>query len=801
MRGHGRSEADLKALAALADLPATWMDLSVQGILESLAEALCDMLDLDCIGVSLAGGPEERTMKIARVGQGRDDLETLRPALTELLDMDGDDVPDFIDVPSTGQRLKVHARRFEIAREEGVLVTGTFRETFPTETDEVLITLALNQAFLTVAERRSREQVQRFELRYTNLVAQAPLSMQVFDPHGRTLMVNDAWKQLWGVTLEDLEDYNILEDRQLENKGALDAIKRGFAGEPTRLPTVEYDRDETLPLHASDVDARHWITAVIYPVKDAQGEVQEVILVQEDSTAKALAEEAERKALERLEMALRASDLGHWELGLSDHTATRNLRHDQIFGYDTLLPTWTYDIFLEHVVPDDREAVDSAFRHAIETQTPWDFECRIQRIDGEIRWIWARGQVFGNLGHRNRRMAGTVADISERKRLEEELHLRVEQLNEAARSKDEFIATLAHELRNPLSPIRTSLEIMKIPGVDEGILRQSRDLMERQVQHLVRLVDDLLDVARVMQGKIELRKEPIDLAAVVARSIETAHPFIESREHVLVVEIPDEPLPLEVDPVRMIQVIGNLLTNAAKYTEPGGRITVAAHREGDDVILRVVDTGIGIATEMLPHIFDVFVQVDHATTRAHGGLGLGLTLVKNFVELHGGRVEAHSAGPGTGSAFVVRLPLAREPVREAASADMRRPFATGSGRRLLVIDDNQDAARTLGMLLELQGFDVRIAHDGPSGLKLATEFRPKLILLDLGMPGMDGYAVVRTIRDTASISDTIVVALTGWGKDEDRRRTARAGFDHHLVKPVDPKELRGVLETFIDQGR
>jgi signal transduction histidine kinase len=372
-----------------------------------------------------------------------------------------------------------------------------------------------------------------------------------------------------------------------------------------------------------------------------------------------------------------------------------------------------------------------------------------------------------------------------------------ESLREANRRKDEFLAMLAHELRNPLAPIRNSLEILKMPRLDGAAAERIREMMERQVHHLVRLVDDLLDVSRVMRGKVDLRTEPVELASVVARAVETAQPLIEARGHELTIGLADESLPLEADPVRLAQVVGNLLTNAAKYTESHGRISLTARREGDQAVLRVRDTGIGIPADMLPRVFDLFVQVDHATTKAQGGLGVGLTLVKSLAEMHGGTVEAHSPGPGEGSEFVVRLPLSarrQEPPGKKEDAGQPQPESP-SGRRLLVVDDNRDAAESLALLLRLQGHEVRVAHDGPAALEMVSSHRPEMVFLDIGMPGMDGYEVARRLQHMPGMRGVRLAALTGWGQEDDRRRTAQAGFDHHLVKPVEPKVLEELLAT------
>jgi PAS domain S-box-containing protein len=372
----------------------------------------------------------------------------------------------------------------------------------------------------------------------------------------------------------------------------------------------------------------------------------------------------------------------------------------------------------------------------------------------------------------------------------------VQQLRDQDRRKDEFLATLAHELRNPLAPIRNALQILKMPRLDTTTVERSREMMERQVHQLVRLVDDLLDVSRVMRGKVELRKEKLELATVVARAVETVQPLIESQGHELIVSLSPESLPLDGDPVRLAQVVGNLLTNAAKYTQANGRIWLTGQRVGDDAVLRVRDTGIGIAPDMLPHIFELFVQVDHASTRSQGGLGIGLTLVKNLVEMHHGTVEAHSAGLGRGSEFVVRLPLMlqayREEIEDDNGEEQQEPLLS-SGHRLLVVDDNRDAAESLAMLVRLQGHEVRVAHDGTAALEMVKDYRPALVFLDIGMPKMDGYEVARRLRQQPGLENIRLAALTGWGQQEDRRRTAEAGFDHHLVKPLEPKALERLL--------
>jgi signal transduction histidine kinase len=363
---------------------------------------------------------------------------------------------------------------------------------------------------------------------------------------------------------------------------------------------------------------------------------------------------------------------------------------------------------------------------------------------------------------------------------------------EADRRKDEFLATLAHELRTPLAPIRNSVHILRMAGGDPGTAERVYDMMERQVNHMVRLVDDLMEVSRITRGKIELRREQVDLAAVVRSALETSNPLIEAARHQLTVSLPDEPLILNADLVRLAQVLANLLNNAAKYTPEGGRIWLTARRAGSNAEISIRDTGAGIPAEVLPKVFDLFMQVERTYSRAQGGLGIGLTLVRSLVSMHGGTVEARSDGPGRGSEFVVRLPLAAGRLAPHERDGDGRPAAVAP-RRILVVDDNHDAADSLGMLLKFLGADVRTANDGPAALEAFKTYRPSVVLLDIGLPGMDGYEVARQARQQPESEDVTLIALTGWGQEEDRRRSREAGIDHHLIKPVD----LGVLERLL----
>ena len=373
------------------------------------------------------------------------------------------------------------------------------------------------------------------------------------------------------------------------------------------------------------------------------------------------------------------------------------------------------------------------------------------------------------------------------------------ELREADARKDEFLATLAHELRNPLAPVRNAAHVLRMKAPDDPELRWGRDVIERQVEHLTRLVDDLLDISRIARGRLELRKERVELREVIRSAVEMSRPLIEQRAHELTVHLPEKPVYLQADSVRLAQVFMNLLNNAAKYTERGGDIRLTAEVADGSLVVRVRDTGAGIAADALPRIFELFYRADSSLERSHPGLGIGLSLVGRLVEAHGGSVVARSEGPGKGSEFAVTLPTVEEPEErrtdgQAGRKDGVRIDATAS-RRVLVADDVKDAADSLAMLLELRGYEVRTAHDGHEAVEVAEEFRPHVALLDIGMPKLNGYDACRRIRERPWGQRMVLIALTGWGQPEDRRRTEEAGFDAHIVKPVEIKVLLEVLAS------
>jgi CheY-like chemotaxis protein len=382
-----------------------------------------------------------------------------------------------------------------------------------------------------------------------------------------------------------------------------------------------------------------------------------------------------------------------------------------------------------------------------------------------------------------------AADLIERARFEEAL-------KEADQRKDEFLATLAHELRNPLAPILNDLQIIRM-APDTQVLTDACNMMERQLGQVVHLIDDLLDVSRISQGKVELRKKRVQLATVARNAVEACRPLIESRGHKLQVTLPADPIFLDADSTRLTQVFSNLLNNSAKYSDRGAHIDFTAVRKGSEVMVSVKDTGIGIAPDMLARVFDLFTQVHRDQQRSHGGLGIGLTLVKRLVEMHGGSVVARSPGPGQGTEFTVRLPLAGGPAEAAA-----RPKPSEEAcapRRILVVDDNRDQAESLALLLKLMGHEVRVCFGGQEALEAAGEFRPEVMLIDIGLPGIDGHDLARRIREQPGLRDILLIAQTGWGQEDDRSRSRAAGFDYHLVKPVIPQTIQDILKASLSK--
>jgi PAS domain S-box-containing protein len=493
---------------------------------------------------------------------------------------------------------------------------------------------------------------------------------------------------------------------------------------------------------------------------------------------------------ERLRLALEAGRMGVWDWDIATGKVKWSASLEPLHGLRPGTFSGTFEAFQELVHPDDRELVNRAIACAVADGSPYELEFRNQWPDGTVHWMSAKGTVLRDEGGRPIRMIGIGIDTTERRRLEDELRARAEELAGTDRRKDEFLAMLAHELRNPLAPLGTALHLLAVdaPGRERFL-----QMADRQVKHLVRLVDDLLDVSRITQGKITLRREVITLSDVVARAVETVRPLVDSRGQALTVSLPAEAIRLEVDPARLAQVLGNLLANATNYTPAGGSIWLTAEAADEEVVIRVRDSGAGLAPELLSQIFDLFVQGDASLDRTRGGLGIGLTIVRRLVEMHGGRVEARSPGPMQGSEFIVHLPALAHGLPEPGEPGFQARGAPARALRILVVEDNTDAAEGLAVVLQIWGHDPQLAYDGVTALELAERTRPDVVLSDLGLPGMDGYELARRLRARPAFGRAVLIALSGYGRAEDKRRALEAGFDHHLVKPPDLDALEELL--------
>ncbi len=440
------------------------------------------------------------------------------------------------------------------------------------------------------------------------------------------------------------------------------------------------------------------------------------------------------------------------------------------------------------VHPDDIPEMSRKWQLCLREGSAWDHEYRVKGVDGQWHSVLGRAVALRNERGARIGWAGINLDIARLKRVEDELR-------ELDQRKNEFLATLAHELRNPLAPLRNGLEVMRLASGSAETVEKARGMMERQLAQMVRLVDDLLDVSRVSRGKIELRRAPIELAAVLRNALETSQPLVNERGHKIEVAIPDERILLDADMTRMSQVFANLLNNAAKYTEAGGRIALSVKVLEGEVAVSVKDNGIGIPPDMLASVFDIFTQVDRGLEKSQGGLGIGLSIARRLVEMHGGTIVVESPGNRMGSEFIVRLP-ARVEARTPAAPEVARAARTGAPRhRILIADDNADSAATLSIMLGVMGHEVSVARDGEEAVHMAAEFAPDAILMDIGMPRMNGYEACETIRRQPWGAAILIVALTGWGQEEDKSRSRAAGFDRHLVKPVEPLTLEGLLDA------
>ena len=617
------------------------------------------------------------------------------------------------------------------------------------------------------------------------------------DVEGRVTYLNEVAAQLTGWTLKDVigqpldNVFRIINEttRQPVENPAARALREGIVvGLANHTVLIERNGAER-PIDDSAA-----------PIRDEQGIVSGCVLIFRDVTAQRRMERERASQFltaRLLASIVESSDDAIISKSLDSVIQSWNAAAERLFGYSAQEAVGRH---ISLVIPPERIAEEDHIIARLKAgQRIEHFETERVRSDGRRILVSLTvspirdeaGNVIG---------ASKIArDITDRKRVEDTLFKLATDLSEADRRKDEFLATLAHELRSPLAPLANMLEILKRAGGDPEVVQRAQEVMERQLGQLIRLVDDLLDLNRITHNRLELRHSDVELSSVIHQAVEACRPFADSAGHDLRVTLPAEPIHVRADPARLAQVVGNLLNNSCKYTRPGGKIWVNAECRGAEAVLTIKDTGIGIPPDKLDSIFDMFTQVGRSTERAHGGLGIGLTLVKRLVQMHGGSVEAHSDGEGHGSEFVVRLPI----VVTVSAAVTPRSTASNealTSRRILVVDDNEDSAASLATLLKMTGNETFTAHDGVDALEAIEARRPDVVLLDIGLPRLNGRDVCRRIRQQPWGRNVVVVALTGWGQEEDQRRSLEAGFDGHLVKPVDYAKLIALLSSLASEG-
>ncbi len=635
--------------------------------------------------------------------------------------------------------------------------------------------------------KQSEEALAAARAQLDEIIELTPSFMTVF--RGPTFIIevaNDAYRRLVGhrelIGLPVRQAFP-----EVEGQGFFELVERVYS---TGEPWIGSSVPVLLQRQAAAPAQTRWLDLVYQPLRGADGAINGVFAHGVDITERKLAEEALREAGQDAEQRAHVFDTtlsAMTELGYTFDRAGRF-----VYVNNALLDLWGMTLdevvgknFFDLKYPDALAArLQGQIREVFETCQAISDEAPYTSPTGVVgHYEYTLRPVVGDHG-RVDLVAGSSRDITVRKQAEADLQ-------DADRRKNEFLAMLAHELRNPLAPIRSAVQVLRLTDCDLETALPMFEMMERQIAHLVRLVDDLLDVIRINRGKIELRCERLDLATVVGQAVETVRPYYANADHELSVTLPATPIHVNADPTRLLQVLLNLLNNAGKFSAPGGRIRLTVVPDGDEVVIKVRDNGVGIATEHLSRIFEMFAQLDTSLERSRGGLGLGLTLVKQLVELHGGSVGARSEGAGEGTEFVVRLPMLTDlPTPPLGQSVV--PLVASASLQILVVDDNRDAVDSMALLLRLGGHEVDIAYDGLQAVAVAARLQPDVVLLDIGLPHIDGYEVARLIR--AQQGDRVMlVAVTGWGQDDDRRRSGQAGFDVHLTKPIDYLDLAKLL--------
>lgn len=632
-------------------------------------------------------------------------------------------------------------------------------------------------------ERRLLAEAATANAKFRAFFDQGPLYAGVMALDGTLLEANRLALEACGFTKEQVIGKKFWECAWWSpSSGLMETIRAGSA----KAAAGELFQAE-LPYFVADGTER-MVDFILLPIKDEAGRVLFLAPTGTDITDRKRAEADRQKFVTLVENS--TDFIGMCDLAAVPFFVNRaGLQMVGLDGIEQARHTPAGDFFF----PEDQSRIMDEFFPSVLAKGHGEIEVRFRHFQtGEARWMAYKVLTLTDATGHAVAFATVSQDVTERRRMEDDLRKLAADLSEADRRKDDFLATLAHELRNPLAPIRNALQVIRL-SPDREAQEQALSMMGRQLAQMVRLVDDLLDVSRISRGKLELRRERVQLSAIVTSAVETSRPLIDHLGHELTVTLPKQPLLVEADLTRLAQVFSNLLNNSAKYMDRGGHIGLTAERQGSDVVVSVKDSGIGIAADQLPRIFEMFSQVDGSLERSQGGLGIGLTLVKRLVEMHGGRIEARSEGLGKGAEFIVRMPVVVGATQAQVVGRKDEAAAPKSSLRILIVDDNRDSADSLTMLLRLMGNDTRTAYDGQEGVALAGEIQPDVILLDIGLPKLNGYEACRRIREQPWGKSVVLIAVTGWGQEDDRRRSHEAGFDHHMVKPVDPQELLKLL--------
>ena len=808
----------MRELVGLSSLPAVWVANDPPAMADGLAKVLCRclpasfayvrLIDEDGIMVAEAAESDRGTER----NRARDIGHTLEPFMAAGDAVHHEPVPN----PVGDGVVRLAITKIGHVGEFGTVATGSERALFPSPIDRLLLGVAINQAAIILQQKRSQAQLRRSERALADFFDNASVGLHWGGPDGTIVRVNRAELSLLGYTEDEYVGRHV---------SAFHADEAVITDILHRLHAGEQLRDHPARMLAKDGSIKH--VMIDASVMWDGGKFIHTRCFTRDVTEQRLAEGQRRRQSERLRLlwetagVLLGADnadtmlrdliaaigphLGvdsyfHYAVSANDGTleltSSAGIEHGALSRLIQPLAGSVVGTVVEHrrpVMIDGLQNCDRGATHWLQVAGLRALSCQPLLAGDRLIGILAFGSR--TTGHFDAEEQSFIETVCHYVTLaHERLHL-LSELKEGDRRKDEFLATLAHELRNPLAPVRNAVQILQLPAMAETDSQRARAIIARQIAVMARLIDDLMDVSRINRGHIELRREPVDLHRVLELAIEATRPHFTENGHELRLSVPQQPIPLDADVTRLSQVLVNLLTNAAKYTEPGGHVDVCVEVVDGTVRIAVRDDGIGLAREHLDQVFDMFAQVESAMSRSRGGLGIGLSLVKHLVELHGGRVGAESPGPGRGSTFTVALPLSATPalpVREGVD-ETGSPGRVVAPLRILVVEDHPDGAATIAELLSRLGHSVRTVHDGGTALQSAEEFRPELVLLDIGLPTLSGYEVCRRLRGEVWGSALKIVAMTGWGDAEAQRKARAAGFDRHLVKPVDQESLLDTL--------